>query len=703
MLTKCLPAIALLTFCAGIGLCQDQAPRVDTSCPDELSKYQGTKVAAVEVTSPFDFVPAVRFLLKQAKAGLPLKEGQPFDALQYSQGTEDIKTYIKALLPDQFTSVRLIAVQGAVEHCSNNSIDVHYRVLTAVIPRSPGRLPEIAASFIEKPASSGGSLAIDTLLGLIPNLSYNHTRRAFGGVAIDRDLKMRIFDHFSATPLVSPNSTTGSILLSGSANPARQYLDKVSWRLGDDYYDVRAGSDGLTKALLGIQFFDASKELRSTYTLRFGGEIGGGHVQDATHFSLNSSYGEAKLLAGVEIRHGQLTAAGSYGFEAGMPFSSSTGVFEKHVFDARFAWTYSPLPEYVRSGGKSADDRLKFIGAVHRPLSIQGQFNAGLFSGSSQIPSVERFLGGNQKGPFIPGQTWDMQAQPFIRSIAENQLGLDTGVDAVGGTRFYSTNWTLGKAVWGKSLMPQGFLDKEFLGILDGGLNTARGELSDSYFSKDPRIKSAPGLVVGIQNELEILKENVAKLPAPLQSAKAMKDFKLNWRGALEAAKSIANGRLNSVPRLIHTNVPSVEKALIDLAAAATNLHDQASSEAVQKWRSSLDEQLRLLDTGWAGLNVQTIRNDADARANQDLDPAKHVLNSIFYQLNVYSISPIVSFDMARVWPEQHGTRLGIGGGVRLSLVNANFTAGYAGNPTRAGAEGPGAFFFSLDYTNLFR
>jgi hypothetical protein len=703
MLTKCLPAIALLTFCAGIGLCQDQAPRGDTSCTDGLSKYQGTKVGVIEVTSPFDFVPAVRSLLKHAKAGLPLKEGHPFDALQYSQGTEDIKTYIKALLPDQFTSVRLIAVQGAVEHCSKDSIDVRYRVLTAVIPRSPGRLPEIAASFIETPASSGGSFAIDTLLGLIPNLNYNHTRQVFGGVAIDRDVKMGIFDHFSATPLVSPNSTTGSIVLSGSANPAHEYLDKVSWRLGDDYYDVRAGSDGLTKALLGIQFFSASKELRSTYTLRFGAEIGGGHVQDATHFSLNSSYGEAKILTGVEIRRAQLTAAGSYGFEAGVPFSASTGVFEKHIFDARFAWTYSPLPEWIRSGGKSADDRLKFIGAVHRPLSVEGQFNAGFFSGSSQIPSVERFLGGNQKGLFIPGQNWDMQAQPFIRSISENQLGLDTGVNAVGGTRFYSSNWTLGKAVWGKSLMPQGFLDKEFLGILDGGMNTARGELSDSYFSKDPRIKSAPGLVVGTQNELESLKEKVAKLPSPLQSVKAMKDFNLNWRGALETAKSIANGRLNSVPRLIHTNIPAVEKALIDLAAAATNLHDQASADDLGTWRSSLDEQLHLLETGWAGLNIQTVRNDADAWADQDLAPAKHVLNSIFYQLNVYSISPVVSFDIARVWPEQHGTRLGIGGGVRLSLVNANFTAGYAGNPTRAGTEGPGAFFFSLDYTNLFR
>jgi len=40
---------------------------------------------------------------------------------------------------------------------------------------------------------------------------------------------------------------------------------------------------------------------------------------------------------------------------------------------------------------------------------------------------------------------------------------------------------------------------------------------------------------------------------------------------------------------------------------------------------------------------------------------------------------------------------------VRLSLVNFNVTLGYAVNPTPRLQEGRGAFFFSMDVTDLFR
>jgi hypothetical protein len=78
------------------------------------------------------------------------------------------------------------------------------------------------------------------------------------------------------------------------------------------------------------------------------------------------------------------------------------------------------------------------------------------------------------------------------------------------------------------------------------------------------------------------------------------------------------------------------------------------------------------------------------------------VLNAFLYELNIYSIAPVAVVDVARVWPTNTGTRFAVGGGARLSLVNMNFTLGYAANPKRQRGEGPGALFVSLDVSDLF-
>lgn len=46
--------------------------------------------------------------------------------------------------------------------------------------------------------------------------------------------------------------------------------------------------------------------------------------------------------------------------------------------------------------------------------------------------------------------------------------------------------------------------------------------------------------------------------------------------------------------------------------------------------------------------------------------------------------------------------KYGIGTGVRLSLVNLDFTAGYSVNPNKKSGEPPGAFFFRMDINDLF-
>jgi hypothetical protein len=72
------------------------------------------------------------------------------------------------------------------------------------------------------------------------------------------------------------------------------------------------------------------------------------------------------------------------------------------------------------------------------------------------------------------------------------------------------------------------------------------------------------------------------------------------------------------------------------------------------------------------------------------------------HELNIYSISPVAIVDAARVWPVGEGVHYGVGPGLRLSLVNANFTVGYGFNLRRSDRESIGAIFFKLDVTSLF-
>jgi hypothetical protein len=89
-------------------------------------------------------------------------------------------------------------------------------------------------------------------------------------------------------------------------------------------------------------------------------------------------------------------------------------------------------------------------------------------------------------------------------------------------------------------------------------------------------------------------------------------------------------------------------------------------------------------------------------QAWQNLASGHRAIDVFLHQLNIYSISPVAIFDAARVWPVNEGIRYGMGPGLRLSLVNANFTFGYAFNPQRTGSEKAGAIFLKLDVTSVF-
>lgn len=117
-------------------------------------------------------------------------------------------------------------------------------------------------------------------------------------------------------------------------------------------------------------------------------------------------------------------------------------------------------------------------------------------------------------------------------------------------------------------------------------------------------------------------------------------------------------------------------------------------------------EARRLHDAGERlRARVREVRRPAvEQRAARDAAYTGRVLDVTFREMSLFSVSPVFVFDAARLGPAAGvGTRYGVGGGVRISIVSMDMTAGYAHNPAQRPGEPRGAFFFSLDVADLFR
>ncbi|MDT7605370.1 MAG: hypothetical protein QOF61_3367 [Acidobacteriota bacterium] len=106
------------------------------------------------------------------------------------------------------------------------------------------------------------------------------------------------------------------------------------------------------------------------------------------------------------------------------------------------------------------------------------------------------------------------------------------------------------------------------------------------------------------------------------------------------------------------------------------------------------------------GLKRVTV-SEIERRALNDVAYTARILDVTFRELNLVSVSPVAMFDAARIGARtihgDGGTRYGVGGGLRLSVVSLDLTAGYSWNTRRQAGEGRGAFVFSLDISDLFR
>jgi len=667
-------------------------------------------VARVRLTSPLGFFAAANFGLDEVRKALPLKRGDAFDLAKYNDGVGEITRQIRLRFTDGFSGMRFVATVGELENCTSDSLEVNYVVFTAMLPPFSGRSFEHRQAELERPATTGGALGTTGRFLTIPDFGYDHTRHGYSGALIQTQVPLGIFDHIEAKSSASSNSFLAEFALSGKRTPATRFLGQSEWRLSGNYRDIPAGAQPLKEGMLAASFFGSTKALlQDELFFHYGASIAGGHQQGPTQDSPNSSYGDIKIVGGVEARWGSNAFTSSYGVQMGSTFTGNTLDFVKHVLDLRYSVVFNPLPKYLQKGqAHRQDDRPGLIGKDHKPLSLESRLNAGYIQVFGRVPGPERFFGGNsQQAPFIEGQPWDIRGQPYIRSIPENGLGSLASSFGVGGNRFYSFNLTVAKVVVGKALIPKDLGTADFVKSLDFGIDTAKGELSDTYFASDPAVKAATSEVSEIKKQIDELKLELPKFvfdaATTARIAPILKDLKSSVTVAGLTAQAILDkNKINETAIFMNTQIPLLEANLTKLQHALSAPEHSAVASQVGGMKDSLEMARMALKNNWTWTNTAAARSRADAHAEKDFSVAEKALNAFLYQLDAYSVAPVGILDIARVWPSGVGTRYAIGGGVRMSIINANFTLGYAANPRRAPGEGPGAFFFRIDVTDLF-
>jgi len=161
-------------------------------------------------------------------------------------------------------------------------------------------------------------------------------------------------------------------------------------------------------------------------------------------------------------------------------------------------------------------------------------------------------------------------------------------------------------------------------------------------------------------------------------------------------------GRLSvGIGKLVPPQIESAALAADQLAAALRTDHPAESDQITQSAKD--------LRASLAGIRprLDAISVPAGERwARQQNQYFVRALDVAFREMNLGAISPVVVFDAARIGPQTAGApalRYGIGPGIRFSIVSFQVTLGYSFNPNPQGLEKRGAFFFSMDVTDLFR
>ena len=691
-------AYVLLLIFAIILSSQAQAAGVLSTgnCPAGVDfEKSGYIIRFAHVKSPFQYVSALHTAIRNIEAKVADLAGRPYQNREVRKRADELEAV--NFLPDVIEQpIRISLVMTSVENCSSGQLDLLYTVLTTQLA------PVLSRTFesyqLEKfaPERTAGIDAEINRWRFSPSIAYDRSEQLSGGARLEYRSGNPLANYLPFGSLMIDGRASArmhdfSAALSGSVVRVAEWFEWAEWQL--NYLNTSNPTDqsSLRQNRFAAQSSAMTRPLGSVQLpLRFGGQLEGGTLR--SHFASSelahntvdgSGYGSVKFYLGTTARLDRNVFALSYGLEVGSTRPGSEVGWLKHIADV-------------------AHD-VSFPVGDHRSLDIESRLTAGIIQIPGSIPASARFYGGNREEPFMPGDNWNIRSNPVIRSIPANRFSQTE--NGQGGTRFISYNMTAGIPIWRRPLVPSELShDSEFTDELNGQLQTATSLLQPDYAAKDLHFQRVTTRLDELQSSLDKLQALVsaAQLSAPEAFGQQLKvcvsAINTAKRRAQAAVQSKGAAQYGDVSTLLTVNetedrLNKVHTACLQGLNSPQDVQITAAAESVEEIHSEMEKEFALID-----------QSVASKQAESEMSYVKRTLNSILYEMNFLSLGPMLMFDVAHTGPagSKLGTRYGIGGGLRFTLVShVDFTVGYAANPKRITGEAPGAFFFSMRFKDL--
>jgi len=674
------------------------------SCDGINLETANYKVRSIHIDDPFLFLPWVKARQKRASAQITeLIQGKPFT---YSDVSDKALKIIEDqnFLPetsDARVQFRLEFV--SVANCTDSQVDVIYRIYsTQILPVLSAR-PEERVKERQTPQTPAGQTTALTQesspFHFVPTGGYDSTNLMFGGGRFEikpRKIGKLPFNSAIIEGEASPRMHNVSAALEGTydaqvENPA--WLAHADWLVNFSHYSLPTGAGDIRGGHMMLHFAGVTKPLAGgNLSLRFGGALDGGNRQTeagnlilAPNTVRNAGFGTLKLYGGVDSRFARNIFSASYGLELGSVGPAARVDWRKHIFDARHQFWYS-------------------LGN-HHLLDLEQRFTVGKLQIPGKVPLPDRFFGGRNEEFLIASDSWQIRANPVIRAIPGSRF-FQTA-EGAGGRSFVSYNLTAAYGIWRQTLVPEELTnDAEFNDQLEGSITSVTSTLEVFYYSKDPHYANVIAQLPAAQTALQDL-QTVVNTVQRTHAGQAADQFE----ACTDAIKAVSRRIRNAIStsRVPYGSIAEVlsedpdDDQLLnvqqacekDLNGALKDASLTSATNRVETLRTQLTAEFNQIDTKAAG-----------KKARDDMAFTRRTLNTLFNDVNIYSISPVFVFDLARIGPRNGafgGTRYGPGAGIRFELATtAHFTLGYAWNVNQGPGEGRGNIFFAIGVRDLF-
>lgn len=746
-------ATAILSLVFLSNIFQAQAAK-ESKCREDPKTYEERRytVRRVRIDTPLSWLfgsvnDAVDGILSDAE--MPIKAGQTFRKQPYDDGFIFVDKKFPQLQVNLGTRLITNAAYPGLSDCDDQTkqLDVVYRVyslaFSSYLTRTfeAGRKEEISRGVPETKATRRLARFF-----VQPFVAYNRSRSLSGGTKFSAQVPTSFVKTMAID--VSGSSSNSEVRASAAGSREREKgpIRFIEWDFEYFRSDVPSNDVELKRGTGRGQLLAVTRPLgQGELVVRFGGAVEGGNRQtNLTPADVlpddvaRSGYKSLKAFVGGSMGWGPHAFKASYGAQFGNAGRSFKLDYVKQVVDAAADFRFVPWES-------------------HHPVTVQARLSAGTISTRGRLPVAERFIGGNTEQSFIAGSTWTIQGNPLIRSFPQNRFARTDATNIIGGDRFFSANLTLAATLWARPLVPKDILDycaqptdasdaaggedTDAAGGADDdvcltlddavelGLSVAQSTIKSQYVSETPEFKAMTEQVEGLAEQLKILGDELnlaqqnhdpqvqaamrrlyqppptpALLPTGTYAAVAQSVEKI-LSDSKEDKVNRADMRTLAVGRQNKPGSSRIEKMSSDLSSLVSHLPAPEAGR-IDQLRVTFDQGGAAIKNKFNELTNSDIDKVAEGKARRDMIYPRRVVKELIHEANLYSVSPIAVFDVARLWQRTDkpgDLRYAAGGGVRFSLVSLDVTVGYAWNMHPRPWERRGALLFSMDLSNLFR